>query len=374
MTESSTSLKNLGKYGLVSLWKCANIPKLPGVYIFRNSSNEPLYIGKAKNLKNRIASYSKKFIDPRISILLSRAISVEYIITNNEAEALILECNLIKHLKPRYNISLRDDKRYPYLCITKEDFPRIFLTRRTNPSIGEYLGPYTNADALRKTVSLLQGVFKIRICRHRIKVGDKDGKVCLYYHISRCEGPCVGGISSEEYKKKVFQAREVLRGKGRWYLGQLRKEYSRAIKGLMFERASIIKGDITALERLVSEQRIEMRGGDEDVVATVCENNLGACVIFKIRQGKLIDREVFILSSEGDITEREAVTSIIEQRYSQAPVHPMRITVNVIPKRLTSLENTLRSLTGKSIKIWSPKRGRLKRLIGMAVDNACLIL
>jgi excinuclease ABC subunit C len=368
------SLKSFGKYGFVSLGEYANIPKFSGVYIFRDNSNEPLYVGKAKNLKSRITSYSKGAIDPRISSMLSKARAVEYIVTNNEAEALILECNLIKYLKPRYNISLRDDKRYPYLCITREDFPRIFLTRRVNPLVGEYLGPYINADALRKTIILLQGVFKIRVCRQKIKEGGKNGKICLYYNIGRCEAPCVGSVSSEEYKSKVFQAREVLKGRGRGYLSQLRREYAKAIKGLMFERASIIKGDISALEMLISEQRIETMGGDEDVVATVCENDLGACVIFKVRQGKLVEREVFVISSEGNIIEGEAIASLIKQRYSQAPVYPKRIAVNVLPDELSSLEKILKSATGKNVNIWSPKKGRIKRLIDMAVDNAGLIL
>jgi len=369
-----TALKRLGITGSISIGEWGNLPQKVGVYIFRDSDYSPLYVGKAKNLRHRLSQYTRNMVDRKIKSMVSKAVGVEYIVTDTEAEALILECNLIKHLKPRYNINLADDKRYPYLCITNEDYPRIFLTRRTDPSIGEYLGPFTNADALRRTIRLLQGILKIRTCRQRLKESEGGRGPCLNYHMGRCDAPCQGGVSVDEYKKRVLRAREVLKGRGRGYISELKGELDRAVRNLEFERASKIRANIVALEEVITDQKVEMRRGDEDIIAFMGEEETGIAVIFKVREGKLIGREVYALTERGGIIERDAVKTIVEQRYSRAPVHPSRIAVNILPDDTAALEGMINQVSGRRVRIWSPKRGRVRRLLNLAEENARLIL
>jgi excinuclease ABC subunit C len=279
--------------------KIQNLPQLPGVYQFKDSTGKVIYVGKAKNLKNRVKSYFIKTqpTNPKINALVSKISDVEVIVTPSEVEALILEANLIKKLKPRYNVSLRDDKSYPYIVITNEPFPRVFSTRRIKSDGSRYFGPYTDAYSLKQTLKLIRDVFMVRSCKYYIDdevIKRKKIKVCLDYHIKKCGGPCEGLVSREEYNKMIEQIAQLLNGKIDKLVGHLREQMEKLAQELRFEEAAVLRDKIKALEIYTSKQSVvSIEPVDRDIFAVAIEDEDACGVLFKVRDGKLIGSQQF---------------------------------------------------------------------------------
>ena len=283
--------------------KLDNLPRLPGVYQFKNAEGKILYVGKAKILRNRVRSYFQKEHnhDPKTKAMVSKVADLEVIVTDSEMEALILENTLIKKLKPRYNIDLRDDKSYPYVVVTNEPFPRVYVTRRLKQDGSRYYGPYTDVKTMRYALKSIRDIFQIRSCRLPLTtetISKKKWKVCLDYHIGKCGGPCEGLVSSDEYNEMISQVESLLKGKTRNLIRELTDEMSIFSEKLEFEKAGTIKRKIDAIKVYSEKQKmVSLELIERDIIAAVSEDDDGCGVIFKVRDGKLIGKQHFYLSN-----------------------------------------------------------------------------
>lgn len=275
------------------------IPDKPGVYLMKNSLGEIIYVGKAKVLKNRVRQYfqNSKNHSSKVKAMVKNIAEFEYIITDSEMEALILECNLIKKYRPRYNILLKDDKHYPFIKITvNEDFPRIFITRIRAKDGAKYFGPYTEVSAIYETINLIKKIFPIRNCRLSIKSNSEPIKPCLNYHIKLCMAPCAGYVSKDEYGKIIKKIIDLLNGKDNEVIYELKEKMTKASEELEFEKAVDIRDKILAVEKIRERQKIITRNFDnEDFINIYSDEHDWCAQIFFVRDGKIIGREHFIL-------------------------------------------------------------------------------
>lgn len=350
------------------------LPDKSGVYILKNRNGKILYVGKALSLKNRVRSYFQKGeFSPRIGALVSRIEDVEWIVTESEAEAFLLESNLIKHHHPRYNIRFRDDKSYPYIKIsTNEDFPRVFLTRNPRKDNCQYFGPYPNVKAARKTLRLIHRFFPLRRCRERFK---KRLSPCLNYHIRECSGPCVGEISKEEYNSLVKEVSLFLQGHYSTLISSLREEMRRASQSLDFERAAKVRDVIQAIERMSQSQTVtSFPGEDMDLVAVAREGKNACVLIFVIREGKVVDKNHFLLKINPEDEQEDIVTSFIKQYYATASFIPSQIVLPTEIEEKNQLSRWFFEKTNKKVQFVFPQRGDKARLLNLARENAHLIL
>jgi len=345
----------------------------PGVYIMRDRDQKPLYIGKAKSLRKRIASYRRGGKDVKTRVVLARTAYVEFIVTNSDAEALVLENNFIKEHHPRYNINLRDDKKYPFVKITSDSFPRIYLTRKLVSNGSVYLGPYVDADALRGTLHLLRGIFKIRTCRQRFGKGRRKGP-CLNFHINRCMAPCQEGISEEEYAGNVRKLRQFLEGGGKRFLQQLKQKMKRTSADQDFESAARIRDTITSLERILEEQMAEFGTGFEDFLGCAIKGQNAVVVLLSMVAGKMIDRESYFLSAEGEISPDELLSHFMMERYSRPARYPRVINLPQEIEYHQALQSHISRRAGRKVLLKRPQRGRKRRLVVLAERNAELVL
>jgi len=269
--------------------KLKRLPDKPGIYMMKNEAGEVLYVGKAVSLKNRVRSYfrSSRHPDPKTANLVNQITDFDYILTDSEVEALILECNLIKKHRPRYNVRLMDDKSYPYLKVTlDEKYPRVFMTRRVIRDGARYYGPYTDVGAVRETLSLLKSIFPLRMCRQKSVEGQK--RPCLNYHIKRCLAPCTGKVDAESYSDMIKDVCLFLGGKQEDLVKQLTGKMDEASANLDFERAAALRDRIKAVEKVVEKQKIvSLDAADQDVMAMFREGEVSCVVVFFIRGGKL---------------------------------------------------------------------------------------
>ena len=345
-----------------------NLPKKPGVYIMKNADDEIIYIGKAKNLYNRVKSYFREKLDrPKTQILMSHFHSLEYILTNSEKEALILEANLIKKHRPRYNIQLKDDKRYPYVKITDEKFPRIVITRNITKN-GVYYGPFTDVGSVKSTVKFLKALFKIRTCR------NMDGP-CLNSQIDLCYAPCKGNITREEYGEIINKIDLFFQGKYSVIVKNLKKEMNDAASKQEYEKAAVLRDQINSIEEIMEKQFVDLVDDDldQDVIAIAQEKDEIVVIIMPIRNGKIIGRDDFLMSgSEYDSTS-EILFAFIQQYYGYNRHVPKQILLaeNIDEKNL--LEEWLSDLRGNKVHIKVPQKGVKLRLVKMAQKNAEII-
>ena len=358
--------------------KINKLPQNPGVYTFKDRSNNYLYIGKAGNIRKRVRThFQKPSSSGKENILIKKTSSIDCIITSSEVEALILECNLIKEHKPKYNIMLRDDKSYPYIKITlKEEFPAIYLTRDLsaknrqaglNDETAKYFGPYTDVKSLRKTLLLLRKIFLFKTCR-KTKV---DGKPCLNYHIARCVGPCSGKVSREDYMEIIGNVSMFLEGKVQDLISYLHKKMAQASASREYEKAAKLRDRIESIQKMASSQIVSKLGGkNQDFIGYASHKNKGLIALFKIIEGKLLAHENFELIIKANSKSEEAIASFIEQYYSFNLPLPDEIFVPVVIKERKLLEEWFKKTSGKSAKIFIPKRGDKKKLLNMAGDNA----
>jgi excinuclease ABC subunit C len=350
----------------------SSIPPKPGVYLMVDVNGKVIYVGKAVNLRNRVRSYFHASADhsPKTHYLRQEIADLDFIVTASELEALILECNLIKKYQPRYNVRLKDDKRYPYIKITwQEPYPRIFTVRRMQNDGAKYYGPFTATWAVSQTLDLLRKIFPYLTCKREITGQDK--RACLYYHIGRCPGPCIGTVSQEEYRALVNQICRFLEGKSEEIIDDLRSQMKAASEGLEFERAAALRDQIVALERVTERQRIVSSAlADEDVIA-FARHDGDACVqVFFIRRGKLIGREYFVLEGTADEDARLIMTSFVKQFYDKAAYVPSEVLLQSDIDEAMIIQSWLRSKRGTKVTLKVPRRGQKKELVQMAAENA----
>ncbi len=351
-----------------------SLPQSCGVYLFKDASGKILYVGKATNLAQRVKSYFQApSLTPKLNALTSQIRDVDYKVTDNEVEALLLECNLIKEYHPRYNVSLKDDKRYPYLKITKEDFPRVFVTRKVKSDGARYFGPYTNARAIRQTLKLLRTLFPTRTCKR--KIGLKPQKPCLNYHIKRCLAPCAGKISKENYQRIVEEVSLFLKGERSALIKRLGKRMKEVKEALKFEEAIILRNQIQSLEKISARQKvISVKPVDQDVIAFALSPDSACGYLFFIRKGKLIGGEHFFLRGIKDKSKGKILTSLVKQYYYNATYIPKEIILQNEIEERELIRDYLEQKGQRKVRFLIPKRGDKFKLIKLAERNACLAL
>ena len=345
-----------------------NLPNKPGVYIMRDASDTIIYIGKAKSLVKRVKSYFREKLDrPKTQILMSHFDSLEYIITNSEKEALILEANLIKKHRPRYNVQLKDDKRYPYVKITSEKFPRLVITRNVTKN-GIYYGPFTDAGAVKQTVKFLKSLFKIRTCR------NMDGP-CLNSQIDLCYAPCDGRISHEEYMEIINKIDLFFQGKYSTIVKNLKKEMADAAANEEYEKAAVIRDQIASIEEIMEKQFVELMDDDldQDVIAIAPSENEVVVIIMPIRNGKIVGRDDFLMSGSQYDSSSEVMFAFIQQYYGYNRHIPKQILLDEDIDDKELLEDWLSDLRGNKVSIKVPQKGVKLRLVKMARKNAEII-
>lgn len=352
----------------------AVLPEKPGVYLMHDAEGKVIYVGKAVVLKNRVRSYFRNLAShsPKVKAMVAKIAEIETIVTSSEVEALILECNLIKKYRPRYNISLKDDKTYPYLKVTvQEDFPRLFATRRQSRDGAKYYGPYADAGAMHATVKLLRSMFPLRTCRTM-----NPDRPCLNYHIKRCLAPCAGLVSKAEYQQMIKSVCMVLDGRTTELERDLKQRMQDAAENYAFEEAARLRDQLQAVERLNESQKaVTNNGGDMDVIG-FAQDITGICLqIFFVRKGKLIGRDNFFLQDAGDAPQ-EVLTAFVKQYYNEATFVPKEIVLSYLPEaeEQAVIEIWLTDKAQRKVELLKPQRGVKKELLQLADDNAAKLL
>ncbi len=340
--------------------------------MFKNEQGNVLYVGKAANLSNRVRSYfmEHKNLPSKIQRLMSKISDIEFIVTNSEQEALILECSLIKKYRPRYNVRLKDDKTFPYLKINiTEDWPGVYVTRRFQKDGARYFGPFASAGSVRKTLRLIKKIFPFRSCTKTITGRDK--KPCLEYHIHRCLGPCIGAVTREEYHEMINQVIQFLEGKQELVLRQLNQKMMESSHRFQFEKAALLRDQIRAIEKVIEAQKIAVTlKGEQDVIALAQDKGLACVEIFFIRNNKLVGRDHFIMENIYDETPNEIIASFVKQYYASASYIPPLILLRNPVNESATLTEWLKGQRGNSVKLQVPERGAKKQLMNMAIENA----
>ena len=354
-----------------------NLPSKPGVYLMKNSLGEVIYVGKAKILKNRVKSYfqNSKNHSEKVRVMVKHIAEFEYIVTDSEMEALILECNLIKKYSPRYNILLKDDKFYPFIKITiNDDFPRVFVIRNYSKDGSKYFGPYTNGTAVYETISLINKIFPLRTCKLLIKEGGEKVRPCLNYHIKKCFGPCGGYINKEEYGKMIKDVIDILSGRDNTVLKVLQSEMEEASLNLEFEKAADLRDKIIAIKAIVEKQKIfKTMDGDEDFI-NIYRDEKDSCIqIFFSRDGKIIGREHFIFEN----TAEDSIEEILEEFTTSFYGGTAKVPRNIYVPELSNIELVEEYLTIKrGAKVWIkvPQKGQKREMLDMVKNNAQITL
>ena len=359
--------------------KLRDLPRKPGVYLMKDSAGKIIYIGKAKVLSNRVRSYfaSKVSPDPKVAALREKIADLELLVTDNEVEALILEANLIKKHKPRYNIDLKDDKRYPYLKLTHDDdYPRLIVTRRLRRDKGLYFGPYTNTKAMRQTQRMLVKLFTLRTCGYKIPHPQRRKyKVCLQYHIKHCPGPCEDLISPAEYDKEVKRVVKFLQGKSKALLEELTTEMKQHAATQEYEEAARVRDQIKAIEAVMQKQKVTAdQAVDQDIIALARSGGDLAAVVLQIREGLLIGRQHHYLKASKEELESSIAASFLKQYYLDTTFIPAEIYCSVKADDKTLISKWLSGSRGARVKLLFPQRGEKLRLVEMAEVNARLLL
>ncbi len=343
------------------------LPENPGVYIMKDAAGKIIYVGKAIVLKNRVRQYfqSSRNHTPKVRAMVAKIADFEFIMTASEVEALILECNLIKKHRPRYNISLKDDKSYPYVKVTvQEEFPRVFITRRVVKDGARYFGPYTNATAVHESLRLLRRLFPLRTCR------TLQDRPCLEYHIKRCLAPCVGKISKEDYAVFIRAVLLFLEGRTEDVEKELTFRMKRAAEAYHFEIAARLRDQLAAVKKIAEKQNIVTGAGDQDAIG-LARSALGACVqVFFIRSGKMVGREHFLLQGDEDESDAALLTAFLQQYYHQAAFLPHEVLLPCDVEETPLLEAWLSERKQARVHLVVPQRGTKHDLVLMAAGNA----
>ena len=362
--------------------KLARLTTQPGVYQHKDENGKVLYVGKAKNLKARVNSYfhDSRNKEGRLQILVSKIADVEVIVTDTEVEALLLENNLIKSLKPRYNINLRDDKTYPYICIKKEPFPRVFPTRQPRKDGSKYFGPYTEVRNMRIMLDTIRSIFRLRTCSLNLSpepIKARKYEVCLQYHIKKCDAPCVGFQSVDSYDSTIKQVEQLLNGKSNTLVSLLKDEMKRVSENMQFEEAAKLRDQIITLEKYSERQKVVASDlADRDLFALHVdrENNAACGITFQMRDGKIVGRRTQYLTRIDETPEEELIQLVVERYYSESTFFPEEVVLSVPLANPEPVEQLLRVKRGKKIQFIIPQRGDKAGLIGIVEKNAELML
>ena len=354
------------------------LPDHPGVYLMHDESDEIIYIGKARSLRHRVrqyfqASHSEGLKKDR---MVQKIAWFEYILTDTELEALVLECNLIKEHTPRYNTMLRDDKTYPYIRVTlHEAYPRLLSSRKLERGKDRYFGPYTSAFAVKETLELLNGIFGLRTCSKKLPKEIGKGRPCLNYHIGRCPGVCKGTESEEEYRKRVDAALDFLGGNSKDLIRSLEAQMKEASDAMDFEKAAQLRDLISSVKHVTEKQKITTTGGEErDIVAAYREGEEAVVSVFFIRSGKLLGREHYYVSIRLEETMPEIMSVFLRQYYSGTPYIPKEICLRTEPEDRQQIEEWLSERKEQQVQLLVPQRGVKNRLLALAENNAKEVL
>ena len=352
-------------------WKIENLPDSPGCYIMK-SGGEVIYVGKAKNLKNRVRQYFQSSANhtQKVRAMVARVDDFELMLVDSEMEAFTLECNLIKRYKPFYNILLKDDKHYPYLRVNmKEAFPRVTIVRRVAHDGAKYFGPYFGANVVRDALDAVRSIFPIRTCSHKLPT-EKALRPCVNYEIGLCRAPCANRISQEEYHELMEGVVDFLGGKFELVLGRLKEKMNQAVANWNYERAAVYRDQITAIDQLMQKQKaIVADGGDQDVAAALIDENGALVQMMYVRGGRLIGSERFSLDNSAEETAEEALSQFIAQYYDESRVPPRELLVNADFPDRAALEERLSGFRQSRVHILVPQRGEKRKLILLAQKN-----
>jgi len=360
--------------------KLESLPSKPGVYQFKNSEGKVLYVGKAQNLRSRVRQYFQKSrsADPRLDALVPKVRDLELIVTDSEVEALILEANLIKKLKPRYNVLLKDDKSYPSIVITNEPFPRVFVTRRIVKDGSKYFGPYTDVKTMRHALKTVRDLFMIRSCNYDLTdetISKKKFKLCLDYHIKKCEGPCEGLVTRGHYRSMIDQVAKVLRGKAKEVISSLQSEMEESAEQLRYEDAARLRDRLKAIEVYNERQKmVDAKQEDRDIIAVAARGDDAAGVIFKVREGKVLGSRHYYLNNVEGKAEGELLEALMERYYLDSEDIPPQILLSAPVESEALIRSWLAAKTGLEVAMDIPKAGDKAKLVSMVRNNAHYLL
>ncbi|MBQ2370042.1 MAG: excinuclease ABC subunit UvrC, partial [Peptococcaceae bacterium] len=350
--------------------KLDNLPTSPGVYLMKNDQGEIIYVGKAVNLRNRVRSYFRELKpdQAKTKALVKHIVDLEYILADNELEALVLECNLIKKYRPKYNINLKDDKTYPYLKITNEPYPQVIVTRKVAKDGARYFGPYPSVNELRNSLEMVRKIFPFRSCKQRTFTNERP---CLNAHIKMCHAPCVGRISKEDYNAMVDEIALFFDGKQDGLVKRLQKEMEEAAENLEFEQAARLRDQLQGIEQIITQQKAVLGGDDDrDVIAMARGLNQCCVQIFFVRGGKIIGRENYFLRGTDGTSRSEVIASFMKQFYLNCQFIPRNILIETELEEQDVLEQWLSDERESRVYIKVPKRGQAKELIDLVGRNA----
>ena len=354
------------------------LPSQPGVYLMHDAKDEIIYVGKAVSLKNRVRQYfqSSRNKSAKIEQMVSRIARFEYIVTDSEMEALVLECNLIKEHQPRYNTMLKDDKAYPYIKVTVgEDFPRVMLARTMKKDKNRYFGPYTSAGAVKDTIDLIHKLYKIRTCSRNLPRDTGKERPCLNYHIKQCDAPCQGYISKEEYGENIRQVLEFLNGRYDGVLKNLEEKMKAASDAMDFEKAIEYRDLLSSVKKVAQKQKITSSNmEDRDIIAMARDDMDAVVQVFFVREGKLIGRDHFRMSVVTAETKGQILSSFVKQFYAGTPFLPKELWVQYELEDMELIGQWLSARKGQKVRITVPKKGDKERLVELAEKNAALVL
>ena len=354
------------------------LPDSPGVYIMHDANDTIIYVGKAIILKNRVRSYFRESANhsPKIAKMVSLVERFEYIVTDSELEALVLENNLIKEHKPKYNTMLKDDKTYPYIKVTMADtYPRILFSREMKKDKSKYFGPYTSAGAVKDSIELINKLYKLRTCNRKLPKDAGKERPCLNYHIHQCKAPCQNWISPEEYKKQVDEALEFLNGNYTKILKELQQKMETASENLEFEEAATYRDLLNSVKQVAQKQKItDSEGEDRDVIALAKDEQDAVVQVFFVRNGKLIGREHFYMTNVSEETEGQILSSFVKQFYAGTPFVPKELLLQEEIDEEDIISKWLSEKRGNKVWLRFPKKGTKEKLVDLASRNAAMVL
>lgn len=360
-----------------------NLPDKPGVYLMKDDKGEVIYVGKAVVLKNRVRQYFHSTHDsPKVAAMVSHINNFEYIVTDNEIEALILECNLIKKYRPRYNILLKDDKHYPYIKVTmNEEYPRILKTRRIERDGAKYFGPYPNVGVVNDTINLIRKIFPIKTCNKVLPKNIGKERPCLNYFIKQCVAPCQGNVDKDKYRSIMKDICMFLGGRQEEIINKLEEEMKNCSDNLEFEKAAEIRNKIISIKQIAETQKVlSTNMQDQDVIAAVFDSTDACVQIFFVRGGKLLGREHFLFEQTDELNRGELIVTFLKQFYSETAVIPKEVIIqgkhldHESIKELSIIEKWLTEKRGSKVEIRVPKRGEKLKMVEMVEENAQIAL
>jgi excinuclease ABC subunit C len=365
--------------------KLDSLPAKPGVYQFKNADGKVIYVGKAQNLRNRVRQYfsarggqKSRGVDAKLEALGSKIADVELIVTDSDVEALILEANLVRKLKPRYNVLLKDDKSFPYIVVTNEPFPRVFVTRRVIRNGSRYFGPYTDVKTMRFALKTVRDIFMIRSCNYELSaesITRRKFKLCLDYHIKKCEGPCEGLVSEQQYNAMIDKVAKVLRGRTDDVVAALQAEMEELAGTLRFEEAAKARDRLRALSVYNQKQKVvDTKNVDRDIIAIAVKDDDACGVVFKVRDGKVLGSHHFYLSNVEGKGEEEILEILLERYYLDNEDIPAEVALSGNVNSPEVIESWLAGKRNSSVKIETPKGGEKLKLVGMVKKNAEFLL